>query len=365
MKKNRCIIYICFLLVCLAGCKEKYTVEEQKKEHKKKEFAQNMEQTISNKIDIKANFVYPIKSKGGKAEETKVNLFSVWNQRENIIGEIFKTEEIKKEYTENEEEEILYCNNKEGTAYLTMTNRNTLLYLTDWSNAILNTIDLDEQSSTYNGNKYKNPVDFSFMSKEQAWKLVKITLDRWGISQISEDYQCYYMDYSIMEEEETRLIEEVYKLLGKELSPKDTWLEKDNSYYFRIKQEWSEYNIVSEYTGEGWDTYGIEVLVNESGVAYIRVDFYYDLESKEEIEVKAPQEVIPRLKSYLENIISDDTYILEKVSLAQKIQNVDLKRKKAECIVVWDCQILTTYAEGDETYRQHIYLDAKTLKPIV
>lgn len=360
MKKAVLTAVTGLLLFALVACGQKTSPKDSGKASKE-EFSKGMEESISENFQVKADFIYPDRCKFGAAQEAKVNLFPVWNRREDIIKDVFK-EEVKKEYRTYDRFEEVSCE-RGDTEHLLITNNDSLSYSTAGADFILNTIDLDEESPIYNGQRYEREEDFAFMSRQQAWDLVKTTLDKWGVRQISEDYKCYLMDYKVMQEEEPKVIEEIYKSFGKEIAPKEAWSEEDNAYYFFIKQEWSGYSILPEMTGEGWDDHAIEVIVRKDGIAYVQVNSYYELEDGRQIEVQAPQETASKVKSYLDNIISEDTYTLEKVSLSQRIRNVDIKRKKAESVVVWDCQILSSYGEGD-SYRQHIYLDAETLKPI-
>ena len=70
-------------------------------------------------------------------------------------------------------------------------------------------------------------------------------------------------------------------------------------------------------------------------------------------------------RQYIENIISEDSYEIQKMTLCQKVKYVDVEKNKGEIIPAWECQVLVIPEEMPENqYLRKIYFNAETLEAI-
>ncbi len=60
---------------------------------------------------------------------------------------------------------------------------------------------------------------------------------------------------------------------------------------------------------------------------YWGINGYYPLEPDKEFELSLPSDVLMKVKQYIENIISEDSYEIQKMTLCQKVKYVDVEKK--------------------------------------
>ena len=119
-----------------------------------------------------------------------------------------------------------------------------------------------------------------------------------------------------------------------------------------------------QLSGEGIDENNVIILVNANGIISLSISGYYPLKLSNETEIQSPNSVIPRLQTFLSNIISNDTYELESIELCQKATGIDFKKHTANIIPVWKCNVLVTNAESNDSYIQTILFNAETLENV-
>ena len=62
----------------------------------------------------------------------------------------------------------------------------------------------------------------------------------------------------------------------------------------------------------------------------LSINGYYPLELKNEVEVVSPEMALKALEKYFGNIISDDIYEVQRISLCQKVVQVNPDKHSAE-----------------------------------
>ena len=173
------------------------------------------------------------------------------------------------------------------------------------------------------------------------------------------------MDHAVMQDEENVLLAKAQENGDKISQIKNQWTEMDDSYYFEISYSWCGYKIVAPFSGEGTDEYSIKAIYNSQGLSLLGINGYYPLEPDKEFELSLPSDVLMKVKQYIENIISEDSYEIQKMTLCQKVKYVDVEKNKGEIIPAWECQVLVIPEEMPENqYLRKIYFNAETLEAI-
>ena len=238
----------------------------------------------------------------------------------------------------------------------------TLNYATDQASYINNVLFSDSRFDDYNGNKYQDKTDLPFMPQKEAWKNVSEVLDKLGVD-VSDDVICYVMEHSIMCKEEKKAIARAEEEDTKIPTAKTQWTEDDDCYYFMTYTTWQDYPVLPPVMGEGFDENNVSVIYDKNGIQSLSINGYYPLELKNEVEVVSPEMVLKALEKYFGNIISDDIYEVQRISLCQKVVQVNPDKHSAEIEPVWECRVLVKNSDlPDSSYLQKIYFHAETLK---
>ena len=177
------------------------------------------------------------------------------------------------------------------------------------------------------------------------------------------DVICYVMEHSIMSEEEKKAIARAEEEDTKIPTAKTQWTEDDDCYYFMTYTTWQDYPVLPPVMGEGFDENNVSVIYDKNCIQSLSINGYYPLELKNEVEVVSPEMVLKALEKYLGNIISDDIYEVQRISLCQKVVHVNPDKHSAEIEPVWECRVLVKNSDSpDSSYLQKIYFHAETLK---
>ena len=204
------------------------------------------------------------------------------------------------------------------TTGISITSENVLNYFSDQATYILNTIMEDDRFDTYNGNEFQTTTDLAFISQEEAWNQIKSFLQEIGV-EVTDAYTCYVMDYKTMQQEE----EKIYQLLQEEdtktFEKKEQWSADDDSYYFKTSIAWNGYPVIPYMSGEGNDEQNVSVVYDKSGIISMMIIGHYPMQEKEEVDIESPVKVAELLAEPLNNIISDTTYEIQKLTLCQVV----------------------------------------------
>ena len=166
-----------------------------------------------------------------------------------------------------------------------------------------------------------------------------------------------------MSEEEKKAIARAEEEDTKIPTAKTQWTEDDDCYYFMTYTTWQDYPVLPPVMGEGFDENNVSVIYDKNGIQSLSINGYYPLELKNEVEVVSPEMVLKALEKYLGNIISDDIYEVQRISLCQKVVHVNPDKHSAEIEPVWECRVLVKNSDSpDSSYLQKIYFHAETLK---
>ena len=85
---------------------------------------------------------------------------------------------------------------------------------------------------------------------------------------------------------------------------------------------------------------------------------------EKEINIQSPQKAAERLSDVLKNIISEETYEIQKITLCQAIIGTDHETGMAQIVPSWKCSVLIKAGETDPGYVKNYYYDAETLENI-
>lgn len=193
-----------------------------------------------------------------------------------------------------------------------------------------------------------------------------------GITQVSDEYQCYVMDHQTMEAQEKVIADQVEKDLGKKTELKSDWSAEDDCYYFQSRQEWNGCPVLPAFQGEGTDFYNITVIVDQTGVIELQLMEYHPLqEDGGETDVVSPKKIIGALKKYRDNLLSEDTWTVERIELGFKVSGEEDGRNRGSLIPVWNCSVKVSSAESTsdtatDSYMQYIsfYADSGKVVPV-
>ena len=166
-----------------------------------------------------------------------------------------------------------------------------------------------------------------------------------------------------MSEEEKKAIARAEEEDTKIPTVKTQWTEDDDCYYFMTYTTWQDYPVLPPVMGEGFDENNVSVIYDKNGIQSLSINGYYPLELKNEVEVVSPEMALKALEKYFGNIISDDIYEVQRISLCQKVVQVNPDKHSAEIEPVWECRVLVKNSDSpDSSYLQKIYFHAETLK---
>lgn len=289
-----------------------------------------------------------------------------WDSQEEIAKILFQDRHIVKEYIDDygTEKYKTYEAAEDNTTLLISSN-NHLTYSTNHSIYINHILFSDSRFDDYNGDKYQKKSDLDFMSQEEAWKTICMTLDRMGV-EVSERYTCFVMDHVTMREEEQEAIARAKEEDSKIFAEKSQWTADDDCYYFKTNTSWEGYPVLPVMMGEGFDEENVSVIYGKNGIEFLYINGYYPLKENKEIFLRSPEEAVEKLRGYLENIISNDLYEIRKVTLCQKVMQMNPGNHTAEIVPAWECSVLVKSEDSsDSGYIQKIYFHAETLKEVI
>ena len=327
-------------------------------------FPEHIEQVLSDKIRANAKIEIPEVCKSRKGMKIKLSQNSFWDNADQIKEILLNGQEMKEEYVNEYDnwKEKVYIANDDTSLFITLNNYIT--FMTPQAIFINNVLFPDQRFDDYNGDHYQTKKDLPFMTQADAWIKVQSILQELGVNEIRLE-NCYVMDHAIIQDEENFLLSKAQENGEKNFQIKDQWTEMDDSYYFEISYSWRGYKIIAPLSGEGTDVYSIKAIYNSQGLSLLGINGYYPLEADGEFELSLPSDVLPKIQQYIENIISEDSYEIQKMTLCQKVKYVDVEKNKGEIIPAWECQILVIPEEMPENqYLRKIYFNAETLETI-
>lgn len=329
-------------------------------------FPGEIQEEMSDKIHVNANCEYPEGGETGFGIKAVLGTEQFWDRQEQIVNLLIKSKESVTEemvdYGKQKEKRYFSAGQTERLSistygYLDYKNIEQYSYL---SNVLYSDIRFDD----YNGDVYLSNPDHAFMTKTEAWEKVLDILHRLGV-EVSDNYTCYVMDYVNMEKEEAIAIARAQEYGEKVPKAKPEWTEEDNCYYFKTSVSWNDYPLLPSYVGEGIDEQNVTAIYSKDGLVALLINGYYFLESQNEFTLKSPYEVLGKVQGFLENIISDNDYYVQQISLCQKVLDIDVERQKADIVPVWECKVLVKSGDpNDDGYIQKLYYNAETLEQV-
>lgn len=363
MKGKYALMLVCSFLLLCSGCAEDNKVVEDKAEHQP-DFEKYIQSDVSEILKVNANCVFPTECQSGIGIKAELGDELLWDRKDNL-AEIFLgskvTEEETKDYGIQKEKRYYTANHEERLSvstegYLDYKKVDQYIYIS-------NVLYADDKFDSYNGDVYLQKENHDFLSQKDAWENIRKFLDSIDV-EVSEAYTCYVMDYASMEKEEASLYLQMQEQGEKTFQKKEEWTEADNCYYFKTYTMWNGYPVRPVYTGEGIDENNVVIVYDQNGILALQIDGYYSLEEKQEIVLHTPKEVVTKLQTFLENIISDNTYELQEICLCQKIVGIDAQKHEATIVPVWECRLLVKNSAFQDGYIQTLYFDAETLEQL-
>lgn len=368
MSKAVLLVFSAFPAVVCGGCGAAQSEQPQQTElvqevqQEKVVFTDSMQEDLSEQIKVNAQFVYPQSCKNGKGVQAVLGENLFWDRQDEISGILLQDRQITNEFANDYGAQKRKVYEAADGTILSIYNNNYLNYATDQSIYINNALYSDSRFDDYNGDKYLNKTDLDFMPQDEAWANVKAVLDKLGV-EISDSVTCFVMEHSVMEEEEAAVIARAEAEDTKSPMKKEQWTDMDDCYYFKTRTSWEGYPVLPVIMGEGYDEDNVSVIYDRNGIQLLYINGYYPLEKKNVITIQSPEAAVWKLKEYLENVISSDLYEIQKITLCQKIMQMDADDHTAEIKPVWECSVLVKSGEpSDDGYIQKIYFDAETLK---
>lgn len=363
----------CFLAGCRAGGDKGIGMQEsnmnteygvsENGEKTSSEFLDRIQKNVSENVKINAECMYPEGFVAGKAIKVVQSGDTLWDCKESIVEKFTKGQPVMdvRDTNYGDFQSKSYTLTENTGIYIATAN--VLNYFSDQSAYVLNTIMDDTRFSDYNGNLYQQRTDLDFMSQDDAWNQVSSFLNEIGV-EVSDDYTCYVMEYSTMEQEEDKIYQALQEQDMKPFEKKEQWTVEDDSYYFKTHLVWNGYPVIPYMSGEGIDEQNVSIVYDKTGITSLTVNGDYPMEMKNEIDIKSPEKVADLLSGVLKDIISEATYEIQKVVLCQAIIGVDHETGIAEIVPSWKCSVLVKSGEDDPGYIKNYYYDAETLKNI-
>ena len=327
------------------------------------DFPQRIQEDVGENVHIDAECVYPENFPEGKGLKAVQSGSTLWEQREQIVDKFAKGNPVldveETSYDDFQSESYTLTE----TTGISITSENVLNYFSDQATYILNTIMEDDRFDTYNGNEFQTTTDLAFISQEEAWNQIKSFLQEIGV-EVTDAYTCYVMDYKTMQQEE----EKIYQLLQEEdtktFEKKEQWSADDDSYYFKTSIAWNGYPVIPYMSGEGNDEQNVSVVYDKSGIISMMIIGHYPMQEKEEVDIESPVKVAELLAEPLNNIISDTTYEIQKLTLCQVVIGKNHETGMAEIVPCWKCSVQVKNNQEDPGYTTYYYYNAETLESI-
>ena len=190
----------------------------------------------------------------------------------------------------------------------------------------------------------KSFITYTPLNKAEQIQVVPFLLNKTSSKQLSEYSISFYL------KNEEKAVCYVYSVAL------DRWhVAKESLIYYPSQQPATIFERNTENN--------VSVIYDKNGIQSLSINGYYPLELKNEVEVVSPEMVLKALEKYFGNIISDDIYEVQRISLCQKVVHVNPDKHSAEIEPVWECRVLVKNSDlPDSSYLQKIYFHAETLK---
>ena len=363
------------IAVASAGCgnndtmiqkSDSLTVENDKNETPQDDsdydtFPVRLELSLTDTVSVDAECIFPDSCIHGTAEQVRSTSDTLWNHKNKIVDYFWKEKKPDKEYNEKYENQeiVTYLQEDQGLS-LSVASNGYLTWYSPQASFVQNVLFSDERFDDYNGDKYLQLEDLPFMTQEEARKEVASFLEQLGV-EVSDETICYVMDHDTMQDEEARIYSGTPDL--KPVNIKEIWTEADDCYCFMTSTACDGYRVIPPFTGEGTDDYNVTVLLDRTGVIFTGIQGYYPLEKAEEVQIKGPEAAAEKAAQLLGDIISDNTYLIKKIALCQKVLEYDASRQMGRIVPVWECTVLVRPEEGEE-YTEKLLFKAETLEGI-
>lgn len=357
------------LAVLLAGCGKESKkeadkpVETQQDSAGEVSFPEQINEKISEQITVNADCVYPETCKTGTAKKAMLSGETLWDRRDALAKMFFVNGEYASELEDYDNVQVQRYYTQDESEYMSISTDGTLNYDTDLSSYVGNVLYYDDRFDDYNGDIYQAKSDHDFLSQQDAWTKVSELLSQVGI-ECDENYRCFVMDHETMSREEERIARELAQdEYGKQLTKKEQWTAEDDCYYFQTKILWQDYPVLPVYSGEGIDEENITVIYGRNGLVSLSVNGFFPLAEADEITIQSPEKVVDAVNVVLGNLISQETYEIQRISLCQKPMGTDTEKNGLDIELVWECSVDVQYDENDH-YTSNFYFLADTLKAV-
>lgn len=280
-------------------------------------------------------------------------------------------------HTEVENEQMIDLNNDDGskgTAYYYNGSHGESLSITDRSfyfhdnlfNYISNAFRLEENTQDYNANLYRQEGDLDFATRKRALESVLQELSSLGIRLDDHiDDTCYVLDHQTLMQEESAM-----DINGNRAAEnyKGNWDEKDDCYYFCIRQTIDGLPVTHEYA----DAFGyvgdsnapIQAIVSQNGIEMLTVDKVFDLTDHiKKVKIANFDGIALSVKEKYEELLTDSTYTVTRAELYY----LSIKREKGKYEVkpVWVFDITEHVNHLEQTYSIQMIIDAQTGEEII
>lgn len=368
MGKREILIKISVILMAIiscAGCNSKKSdigeTHNYEKSEKDEYFPNDMKQSISETVKIDAVFEYPEEYKSGKGSNAKSSNYFFYDHQNEVIEALCGGKEIIEEASGGNKFNR-YIFDDESLLAIAFDN-NRLIYSTEKSGYIYNTIRMEEWSEYYNADKYMKEADLDFKTREAAWAEIKEQLA--SVKIFLGDYsECYIMDFTVMQAEEQTINSND---MEKEPVNKESWSKDDNCYFFKASGEWNGLPVIGkQIQGEGADSDNIKILFDNTGIIALEVLGYYPLEADGETELQSPARAAEKAASHYTNIISSSNVTITEVKLCQKVVGINESNSQIDTALAWECEARITEEDPSIPERtRKVYINAETLDEIL
>ena len=170
--------------------------------------------------------------------------------------------------------------------------------------------------------------------------------------------------YKTMQQEEEKMYQLLQEEDAKTFEKKEQWSADDDSYYFKTSIAWNGYPVIPYMSGEGNDEQNVSVVYDKSGIISMMIIGHYPMQEKEEVNIESPVKVAELLAEPLNNILSDTTYEIQKLTLCQVVIGKNHETGMSEIVPCWKCSVQVKNDQEDPGYTTYYYYNAETLESI-
>lgn len=353
--KEKFKIGLCIIVVIFCGCQIEPLAA-----------VSHLEEDMTEGLKISADIFIPEKFEQGTAKTMEVQRrrFTL----EEALQLLWRDKEIEQTLSDDSFEEADLGNYQIDTLYgmdgsFLDVGGASLYYYTSLYKYIEKSIVTDSTVSSYNMDKFQKE-NLAFMERKECIETVKALLAQFDIT-VSDNFQCYALDYQTLQEEEVTLD------INDNPQPeeaKPSWTEADECYYFKFSQEYDGVEIYNggygDYiTGNGYPETAIEVIYGREGVVYLRIQNVYQGigESVEKVTLNKIEDLIEGLQKKYALLIPTQTDTVTDVKLLYI--PCDSGNNKTSLIPAWIVQIETP-VEGMGNYRSTVLINGITGKEL-